>query len=176
MGHIYRHYGTMALWTRALFYMVLVGGGWLLVLPACLLRLEQGQAVPAFRPWPLNGLAVALVLPGIALALLAGHYLIVFGQGTPLPLDPTQRLVTCGPYRRVRNPQAIAMMLMVLGEVLMVRSHVLWLMLPLSLVYLEGFAAPLEHRWMRRQFGAEYERYRREVPRWIPCRRGSGLS
>ena len=64
------------------------------------------------------------------------------------------------------------MMLMVLGEVLLVRSILLWVMIPLSLTYLECLVGPLEHRWMHRQFGEEYERYVSEVPRWVPNRPG----
>jgi len=162
----------MALWLRALIYMALIGGGWLVLLPAGLLYLEQDQILPVLRPWPPIVLGAALILAGAVLALHAGYYLIVYGRGTPFPLDPTHVLVADGPYSRVRNPQSIAMMLMVLGEVLLVRSNLLWLMIPLSLAYLECLVGPLEHRWMRRQFGEEYQRYVLEVPRWVPCRRG----
>ena len=31
-----------------------------------------------------------------------------FGEGTPLPLDQTQKLVIKGPYKYVRNPIALA--------------------------------------------------------------------
>src|SRR5947207_616355 len=119
MPLILRDSSTAALWARALVYMALVGGAWLVLLPAGLVYLEQGQSVPVLRSWPLVGIAVALIMAGVVLALVAGHFLIVYGRGTPFPLDPTRILVTNGPYSLVRNPQAIAMMLMVVGEALL---------------------------------------------------------
>jgi protein-S-isoprenylcysteine O-methyltransferase Ste14 len=139
-----------------------------LLLPLAILTLEKGRPALALRgkPWVLCGAASCTA--GAALGLVSGYYLITRGRGTPLPLDPTRRLVTSGPYRVVRNPQAIAMMLMVAGEVLAVRSRRLWLLVPLTLVYLEVLVGPWEERQLHARHGRQYLTYRRQVRKWIP--------
>ena len=105
---------------------------------------------------------------GGALAFAAADALVTYGKGTPFPLDPTRYLVMDGPYRYVRNPQAVAASLIVTGEVVALRSRRLWLVLPLTLLYLEGVAAPFEHREMTRRFGTSYLAYRQRVRAWFP--------
>lgn len=161
----------MWLWVRAVIYMVLVGGGWLVVLPAGILCWESPGALE-LRPWFCVVAGLGLFGAGVLLALRAGYCLIRYGGGTPLPLDPPRRLVTEGPYRFVRNPQAVAMALMVMGELLVVQSALLWLMLPLTLLYLEALVGPIEARQMTRDFGEAYQAYSARVPKWLPGLRG----
>jgi protein-S-isoprenylcysteine O-methyltransferase Ste14 len=83
-------------------------------------------------------------------------------------MDPPRCLVICGPYRWVRNPQAIAMLLMALGEVVAIQSWGLWILVPMTIAYLELLVGPWEERQLARDFGAEYETYARRVQKWLP--------
>ncbi|MBW3542887.1 MAG: isoprenylcysteine carboxylmethyltransferase family protein [Planctomycetes bacterium] len=161
---------AVGLWVRALVYVVIVGGGWLVILPACILFAESGIATPSYRPFPaalvVGGAAFTL---GFALACCAGYFLIQYGQGTPLPLDPPRRLVVCGPYHWIRNPQGIGMVLMVLGQVIVIQSQLLWCLLPITLVYLQ-VAGRWEERQMTRDFGSEYAAYVHRTRKWLPLR------
>jgi protein-S-isoprenylcysteine O-methyltransferase Ste14 len=114
---------TTQVWIRAIVYMLMVGGGWLIILPLSLLVLEQQTLSLRGMPWLMLGAIVFII--GIILGLVAGYYLIGRGRGTPFPLDPTHELVTSGPYGYVRNPQAIAMVLMVTGEIIALESHII---------------------------------------------------
>ena len=118
--------------------------------------------------WPLVVLGAGLFAMGMGIALWAGYYLIHHGDGTPFPLDSPRRLVTNGPYRFVRNPQAIAMVLMVIGETLIIKSSVLWFLLPLTVLYLEALVGPFEARQLARDFGPDYYSYASRVPKWLP--------
>jgi protein-S-isoprenylcysteine O-methyltransferase Ste14 len=161
--------------------MALVAGGWLIVLPGLLLTIEgRGHMLlhPRALPWLL--IAALLLLIGALLGLSAGYFLITRGRGTPFPLDPTCELVTSGPYRYVRNPQGIAMTLATAAEVAAIQSSLLWIMLPLTIMYLEALVGPGEERGLARQHGAAYLAYRHRVRKWLPraavaCRRGDGL-
>jgi len=158
----------MWLWIRALVYMLLIAGGWLGILPVCLLYWERAGEGPMFRagPWVLAGLCFFLL--GVWLALWAGYYLIQRGRGTPFPLDPPRHLVTDGPYRFVRNPQAIAMVLLVIGELIAFDSVLVWVMLPLTILYLEVLVGPIEARQLAKDFGSEYQMYATRVSKWFP--------
>jgi protein-S-isoprenylcysteine O-methyltransferase Ste14 len=153
------------LWLRAVAYMLVVGGINYLLIP---MVVTVGEPRLRLRgPWPV-ALGTALVASGVALAFAATGALITRGKGTPFPLDPTRCLVIDGPYRYLRNPQAVAASLIATGEVLAIRSRRLGLLLPLMLLYLEGLAAPLERREMVARFGRPYLAYRQHVPAWIP--------
>ena len=155
-------------WLRALVYMCIIGVGWLIVLPACLIYWQSGRVALNLRAWPLVVLGAGLFAMGMGIALWAGYHLIHHGHGTPFPLDSPRRLVTNGPYRFVRNPQAISMVLMVIGETLIIKSSVLWFLLPLTVLYLEALVGPFEARQLARDFGPDYYSYASRVPKWLP--------
>ena len=69
---------------------------------------------------------------------------VVDGAGTPAPVAQTDRLVVGGPYRFVRNPMYVAVLLSIVGQ------------------------AVLLGRWVLVVYGADYEAYRRAVPGWWP--------
>jgi protein-S-isoprenylcysteine O-methyltransferase Ste14 len=166
MGLI-RRKGALGLWMRAIAYMCLFGGTWFVVLPTAILRIE-GHVYPVLRSTRWLALGGSLSILGCALSLIAGYYLVTIGRGTPFPLDPTRELVTVGPYSYIRNPQAVGTTLIVLGEVVSVRSSLLIAMVPLSVAYLEGLAARYEDRELRARYGTRYLEYRAAVPRWVP--------
>jgi protein-S-isoprenylcysteine O-methyltransferase Ste14 len=155
-------------WLRALIYMVIVATGWLVVLPELLLFFERCSFKVTFRSRPFVLLGAVTFLAGSFLGIAAGGYLIQKGHGTPLPLDPPQELVTTGPYRWVRNPQAIAMILAVLGEIMALKSRRVWLLLPLTIIYLEVLVKPWEERQLLAAHGERYLAYKKAVPRWLP--------
>ena len=92
------------------------------------------------------------------------------GRGTPAPVAPPQRLVVVGFYRYVRNPMYLGFALGWIG---------LWIVFGrASVAAIAGVAAAAvavmlfvrfyEEPVLRKKFGAEYEEYCRNVPRWWP--------
>jgi protein-S-isoprenylcysteine O-methyltransferase Ste14 len=131
--------------------------------------------VPALILWGTEAQVGWGALPG-AMLIGAGLLLVVrtvalfarVGEGTLAPWDPTARLVVVGPYRHVRNPMISGVALILLGAAAVFGS------LPLAL-WFAAFALvnavymPLvEEPGLRRRFGEQYERYRANVPRWLP--------
>jgi protein-S-isoprenylcysteine O-methyltransferase Ste14 len=90
------------------------------------------------------------------------------GRGTPLPVVPTQELLTEGPFRYCRNPMTLGAILAYLGIAVAARTiagTALVLSLAASLlVYLRR----LEEGELAERFGEAYLVYRREVPFIIP--------
>lgn len=90
------------------------------------------------------------------------------GLGTPAPVFPTRYLVVTGLYRYVRNPMYLAVVSIILGQALLFGNlrlleygGLVWLLFHL-------FVLLYEEPTLRAGFGAEYEVYCAEVPRWIP--------
>jgi protein-S-isoprenylcysteine O-methyltransferase Ste14 len=152
--------------------VLLLPGTVVVLVPVLILRASG----PVSVGWGLSGALAALpVLLGIAL-LGVGAVLVVWtislfariGRGTLAPWDATARLVVRGPYRHVRNPMISGVLFLLLGESVLLGSWPLlaWFaaVAALNAVYL-----PLvEEPGLVERFGSEYERYREEVPRWVP--------
>lgn len=160
----------MAAW-RHLLAVTLLPGAVAVGVPALLVA-SRGANVGWGLDAPLSLLPSTLGLGLIALGLALVTWTILLfarvGRGTLAPWDPTSRLVVHGPYRHVRNPMITGVGAVLAGEAALLGS------LPL-LAWLACFAAvnavylPLvEEPGLRRRFGAEYDRYRGAVPRWLP--------
>lgn len=132
---------------------------------------------------PLLGLSSIRYL-GAALFLVALPLFIDFlsrfvreGRGTPAPIAPTERLVTGGPFQRVRNPGYVAVVAMIAGQALFFGETRVLVYALLVAVAFHLFVILYEEPTLRACYGAEYERYCRDVPRWTPrlrpARRGS---
>ena len=94
----------------------------------------------------------------------------VEGLGTPAPVAPTERLVVKGLYRYVRNPMYLAVLGAIVGQAFLLGQSGL---LAYALVILAAFASFVrlyEEPTLARQFGAEYDAYKKAVPAWLPRR------
>ena len=114
--------------------------------------------------WP--GLVAAGL--GLAMAFWTVSLFTRFGQGTPAPWDPPQKLVVRGPYRYVRNPMITSVLLMLGAEALLFQSWPIFLWL-LAFFLLNSIYFPLfEERSLEKRFGNDYQEYKKHVPRWVP--------
>jgi protein-S-isoprenylcysteine O-methyltransferase Ste14 len=113
-------------------------------------------------------LGVALMAAGVPALLDSFARFALQGLGTPAPVLPTEHLVVTGLYRHVRNPMYVGVVTVVMGQGLLIGSLPvlgygagLWLTFHL-------FVLAYEEPKLRRTFGAEYDRFCENVPRWIP--------
>jgi protein-S-isoprenylcysteine O-methyltransferase Ste14 len=88
--------------------------------------------------------------------------------GTPVPLAPTQRLVVTGFHRFVRNPMYVGLILIILGQALLFGSLGLVVYAAVVWIVTASFVRWYEEPSLTRQYGSEYEGYRRNVPAWVP--------
>ena len=90
------------------------------------------------------------------------------GRGTPLPVMPTQELLTDGPFRYCRNPMTLGAILAYLGIAITART-------PAGIALVLSFAASLlvylkrlEEGELAERFGDAYLAYKRETPFIVP--------
>ena len=132
-------------------------------------RLDRRLGLPPLRIGGLNRmLGGLLMVPGFALAFRSIDVQLTRGRGTPLPLMPTQRLLTDGPFRYCRNPMTLGTILAYLGMAV-ARGTIAGTVLVLSLaatllIYLKR----LEEGELGERFGEAYLAYRRETPFIVP--------
>ena len=138
---------------------------WLWFLPSWL-----GFRIDAAGDSPWRWIAVVPSVLGFAIAFRCVWDFGRTGRGTPVPVVPPKKLVIVGPYRYVRNPMYLGFIIGWIG---------LWIVFgkatPLAIVI--AFAVVLgvalfvvfyEEPILHQKFGAEYEEYCRNVPRWVP--------
>jgi protein-S-isoprenylcysteine O-methyltransferase Ste14 len=111
---------------------------------------------------------VALFAIGLLVFLHCQWLFAARGQGTPAPFDPPKKFVRRGLYQWVRNPMYLAVFLLVGAEALFLPSWHIAVYLVLLACLLHVLVLLVEEEGLRRNFGAMYEDYRREVPRWLP--------
>jgi len=119
-------------------------------------------------PLPLRVLGAAIALAGAAFVVVTFARFVVEGIGTPAPVAPTEHLVVGGVYRYVRNPMYIAVLSVIAGQALFIGRPAILLYAALFWAVVASFVRFYEEPTLVRQFGAEYEAYRRDVPAWIP--------
>jgi protein-S-isoprenylcysteine O-methyltransferase Ste14 len=118
--------------------------------------------------WPGRGLGALLIVVGAIVLVHAFIRFVVDGLGTPVPVAAPERLVVGGLYRYVRNPMYVALLAVVVGQALLLgRLGLLWYA-ALIWLFAASFVRWREEPVLVRRFGADYERYRRAVPAWVP--------
>jgi protein-S-isoprenylcysteine O-methyltransferase Ste14 len=139
--------------------------------------------IAGYLPWTITRWRMQPPLVGFAALRVVGAVLIAIGLvglldsfrrfalegfGTPAPVLPPQMLVVSGLYRFVRNPMYCGIVFAIVGQSLLFGSArlllyagVLWLMFHVWIVV-------YEEPTLRATFGAQYDEFRANVPRWIP--------
>ena len=86
---------------------------------------------------------------------------------TVLPNQPSNVLVTSGPYRLSRNPMYVGLTTLYMGLALL--CDLVWpiLLLPLAIAGLRYLVIRREEHALGLAFGEEYARYRARVRRWL---------
>src|SRR5207244_12763788 len=110
----------------------------------------------------------ALVLLGLA---LRGWAAASAGGHTRTLAIEAPKLATGGPYAHVRNPIYLGNFILGLGMIGLIGDP--WLLVPHFIFFAFFFATVVraEEDFLARQFGEEYARYRRAVPRFFPALR-----
>ena len=90
------------------------------------------------------------------------------GFGTPAPIAPPQNLVVTGLYCYVRNPIYVAVVAVILGQGILFGAWRLLIYGWLMWLAFHAFVLAYEEPVLAESFGAQYEDFRANVPRWIP--------
>jgi protein-S-isoprenylcysteine O-methyltransferase Ste14 len=130
-----------------------------------------GVTPAGIRPATFSTIVATIVLAaGVGVMLACISEFVTRGRGTPAPMDAPRALVVHGPYRIVRNPMYLGMVLTLLGELGLAPSWAFAVYIVGWFTMIHLLVVLYEEPTLRRKFGAAYERYTREVGRWWPRR------
>lgn len=160
---------TQRLWLNHLISVLIAPATMTVFIPVLILAFAGLDA-----PDPGTGTGLLLILAGGVLICVGMWFLawtvMLFdrvGEGA-LAVGTPVHLVVHGPYRHVRNPMMTAVFCLQLGTAAITASPWLlaWFALFCTLVLIS--VPVFEEPHLARRFGAEYDTYRRNVPRWVP--------
>ena len=151
---------------RAVTYATLFIGLVLVYLPLQVLSAAGVARANVFGAPQVAGLALATL--GGALAVWCILSFAIMGRGTPAPFDPPRRLITGGPYRFVRNPIYLGAGSALAGAALYNHSLPLLVYDCVFFILSHLLVVAYEEPTLAREFGQEYESYRRRAGRWVP--------
>jgi len=120
------------------------------------------------RPGWMLLLAGAAMLVISALGVSAVQLFAVHGEGTPIPLDPTRRLVRTGLYAYLRNPMQVAtaaawlVIGLALGNVWVALAAVM------AVCFVVGLVRWHHRQDLERRFPIGWAAYQAAVPEWLP--------
>ena len=131
--------------------------------------LDRLLGLPSFEFGAANNvLGGLLVVVGLFFGLWSVLLQLTRGRGTPLPMLPTQELLTQGPFRYCRNPMTLGTILAYMG-IGIAAGIIAGIGLPLCFAtFLVFYLKRIEERELAERFGEAYLVYRREVPFIIP--------
>ena len=132
------------------------------LIPWLITRWEIADSTPMWR----IGVGVVLIVAGLIPPVHAFAQFVKAG-GTPMPIAPTQRLVVTGFNRYVRNPMYVGLIVAILGQALLFGSMGLVVYAAVAWIITASFVRWYEEPTLVREYGSEYEAYRRNVHAWL---------
>ncbi len=127
---------------------------------------------------PFAAVRLVIAVLFLAIGLWFGVWSIIIqnveGKGGPVQIGnvaispKTQNLVVTGPYRYTRNPMLLGACTLYYAIAIYLDSIIAFLLVTLFMVFMLIFVKLSEEPRLRKDFGNEYEAYRRKVPMFIP--------
>jgi len=156
---------------RTSLYATIILGVLLGYLPWQLFRLDA--AIGTFLQAFLLYVSLGLFLAGAVLLFSGTYYLVLRGEGTPLPFDPPKRMVVAGPYSHLQHPMMLGLLFIVFAEAFWFYSVSLCFYAVLLTLLINLYLTYIEEPILERRFGDDYRAYRAAVPRWLPTWKSS---
>ena len=114
------------------------------------------------------GLVVGLVLITVGVLLIYWSWVTMRRHGEhPEPGEPTETLVTDGPFKRTRNPIYSGFLLIAAGLAISLNAMAILVSVFFGVALLTSLVIRREEAYLLREFGEIYTKYENRTGRWI---------
>lgn len=153
---------------RCALLAVMTGGLLFVFLPSLIMQAMGGSWDLFDRPlWAQCVTVIHLTIASL-IGVSANQTLCLQGGGTPIPLDPTKRLVTTGIYAYVSNPMQLSAALgcLILGAFL----QSVWIMSAsvMAWIFVQGMVRWHNRNDLLKRFPEGWPEFKAHVPEWLP--------
>jgi len=117
---------------------------------------------------------ITLLVTGLIFGIWSLIVQNTIGEGGPVEIGnieispKTKNLVVSGPYRNTRNPMLFGAFLMYLAFALFINSITAVIIVCLIFVFMLAVVVKMEEKRLLKDFGNQYEEYRKKVSMFIP--------
>lgn len=126
---------------------------------------------------PVSYVGLLFLTAGILFYISSALNFLLRGKGTPsiwfakklrfIMGEEPLKLVSSGLYNRSRNPMYLGVLSCVLGQAILLGSVAILIYNISIILFFHLVVVFIEEPHLRKKFGADYETYLTEVPRWI---------
>jgi protein-S-isoprenylcysteine O-methyltransferase Ste14 len=148
------------IWGTIFSFIALLIGPWL--------ALQFDSSFPPLDLGIFRYLGILFLAGGVPLAIYCAAILFLPVRNKPRPYDSADAFIIAGPYRYVRNPFMLGILITLIGETLLL-SRVAMIAYTLIFAWcLHFWVIFFEEPALTERFQDEYRDYKRSVPRWLP--------
>ena len=147
--------------------MVVLGSTIWVILPLLFINLNQYFHLPVITFFLLRVGGSLLIVAALTVIAYLFFLFKIFGRGTPIPIQPTKKVINAGLYRYTRNPMYLCHLTIFLGEFLLTGYTILLLYLGLAWLGFHLFVTLWEEPDLKKRLGKPYLDYLQRVPRWL---------
>jgi protein-S-isoprenylcysteine O-methyltransferase Ste14 len=147
-------------WGSIFLLVALLVGPWL--------ALQFDASFPHFHIGPYRYIGIPVFGIGLMLSLYCAAILFIPGRSRPAPYDAGGTFTIAGPYRYVRNPFMLGVIISLWGEAIFMERLAMIIYALILMWVIHFWVIFFEEPALEERFRGEYDRYRKAVPRWLP--------
>ncbi len=159
--------GGQVMKSTSILFSLFVGIVFFILLPYFFVQLNNYFSLPIYSNYLLKILGTIFILFGTGLFLYCSRLFLIFGRGTPVPIEPPKKLVVSGLYKYTRNPIYLGYFMIFLGEFFFFGQFLLLIYFFLTIVKINLYVIYYEEPILKKRFGKSYREYLKKIPRWI---------
>ncbi len=152
---------------KTIVQIVCIWSIFLLIIPYFILRAE-GNLHMTFELEAVKMISIFAFCLFSLIGLWSGYTLTIYGEGTPLPFDATNKLVINGPYSYIRNPMAVCGIGQGIAIAMLAQSFPVFVYCLLGLICWNWVIRKIEEADLTMKYGEEYIQYCQFVKCWVP--------
>lgn len=147
--------------------MVSLGLSIWLIFPYIFISLNKYFHLPVIQLPPFKIIGSTLIIAALSVIAYLFSLFKIFGLGTPVPIQPTKKVINTGLYRYSRNPMYLCHLTIFVGEFFLTGQTILLIYSLLAWLGLHLFVTLWEEPDLKKRLGKEYLDYCQKVPRWF---------
>lgn len=149
-------------------FFITIPAAAIIYVPLLLVWLEFHNLPIVNFSWLKYALAFVVLWAGVVLVMWA-YIVLIRDGGTTIELQiPTTKLVKNGPYHYIRNPMAVGIALILIGEALYFSSLYILIWSLIVIEVMVYYITHVEEYKLANRFGQEYINYKMDVGKWFP--------
>jgi protein-S-isoprenylcysteine O-methyltransferase Ste14 len=152
---------------KSVVLMVILGVSIWLIFPSIFIWFNRYLRLPIISFFPTQLIGSLLIVSALTVITYLFSLFKIFGEGTPVPIQPTKKVIDAGFYRYSRNPMYLCHLAIFLGEFLLTGYTILLVYLVLAWLGLHLFITQWEEPDLKKRLGKPYSEYLKRVPRWL---------